>query len=677
MSFRFRPLAGAVALALSFTASAASNERGIDKANFDTSVSVCADFYQYANGGWEKNNPIPAAYSSWGMMNELSERNLAVLHQILDDAAQARSKAKPGTAQQKIGDFYASAMDEAGIEKAGIEPLKTELGEIAALKSRNDLLALINRWHANGLGVLFGFGKEADLKNSAMNIAYATQGGLGLPDRDYYTRDDADSKALRDKYVAHVERMLAMIGTDAKQAKADAVAIMALETRLAKASLTQLELRDPNKSYNIVALDAAGKATPNFDWNALLAAIGRKDITTFSLSHPVFFAEMDKALADTPVATWQAYLRWHLIDTAAPYLSKAFVDADFDFSGRTLRGAKELRPRWKRVVDSVNGNLGEALGELFVAKTFPPEAKAEMLTMVRNLLTALKQRLQNLDWMSEETKQEAMAKFATFTPKIGYPDRWRDYSKLEIKPQHYWHNVRAGIAFETQRRFAQIGQPVDKSEWGMLPQTVNAYYNPLANEIVFPAAILQPPYFDLKADAALNYGSIGGVIGHEIMHGFDDQGSQFDAKGNLRMWWTDEDRAKFNERTAKLVQQFDGFIAIDDLHVNGKLTLGENIADLGGLLVSYDAWRAATENQRLAPIDGLTPDQRFFHGWAQGWRRQHTEQDLKLRLNTDVHAPARFRVLGPYANIDAFAAAFDCKVGDNMVAKPDAKVVIW
>jgi putative endopeptidase len=675
MNLRFRPLVGAVALALSLSAVAASNERGLDAANFDVSVAACTDFYQHANGGWEKNNPIPPAYSSWGLMNELSERNLAVLHDLLETAAKA--KAKPGSTQQKIGDFYAAAMDEAGIEKAGYAPLQPDLDDIAALKDRKDLVALINRWHANGLSALFGFGKEADLKNSTMNIAYATQGGLGLPDRDYYTKEDADSKALRDKYVAHVERMLVLVGTDAKQAKADAAAIMALETRLAKASLTKLELRDPSKSYNLIEVAAANRATPNFDWNALLAAIDRKDIRSFSLSHPAFFAEMDKALADTPIDAWKAYLRWHLVDTAAPYLSKAFVEADFDFGGRTLRGAKELRPRWKRAVDAVNANLGEALGELFVAKTFPPEAKAEMQTLVQNLLKSLRQRLQNLDWMGEATKQEAMAKFATFTPKIGYPDRWRDYSKLEIKKQHYWHNVRAGIAFETRRQFAQIGQPVDKTEWGMLPQTVNAYYNPLANEIVFPAAILQPPYFDLEADAALNYGAIGGVIGHEIMHGFDDQGSQFDAKGNLRMWWTDQDRAQFNERTAKLVKQFDGFVAIEDLHVNGKLTLGENIADLGGLLVAYDAWRSATENQRLRPIDGLTPDQRFFHAWAQGWRRQHTEQDLKLRLNTDVHAPAKFRVLGPFANMDSFAAAFDCKAGEPMVAKPDDKVVIW
>jgi putative endopeptidase len=675
MNLHLRPLAAAIALTLSFSVAASSNERGIDKSNFDTSVAACTDFYKHANGNWEKNNPIPAAYSSWGIMNELSERSLNTLKEILESAAKA--EAKPGSSQQKIGEFYASAMDEAGIEKAGADAIKPELAEIAALKDKADLVALVNRWHAEGMSVLFGFGKEADLKNSSMNIGYAVQGGLGLPDRDYYLKDDADSQALRDKYVAHVERMLTMVGTEAKQAKADAAAIMALETRLAKASLTKLDLRDPNKSYNMVDVAAANKATPNFAWDALFAAIGRKDISRFSLSHPLFFAEMDKALADAPIATWQAYLRWNLIDTAAPYLSKQFVEADFDFGDRTLRGAKELRPRWKRAVDSVNANLGEAAGELYVAKTFSPEAKAQMLELVQNLQKALKVRLTKLEWMGEATKKEALGKFATFTPKIGYPDKWRDYSKLEIKRQHYWNNVRAGIAFETARQFAEIGKPVDKTEWGILPQTVNAYYNPLANEVVFPAAILQPPFFDPEADAALNYGAIGGVIGHELMHGFDDQGSQFDAKGNLRMWWTDEDRAKFNERTAKLAKQFDGFVAIEDLHVNGKLTLGENIADLGGLLVAYDAWRMATENQRLMPIDGLTPDQRFFHGWAQGWRRQHTEQDLKYRLNVDVHAPAHYRVIGPYANIDAFATAFDCKPGDRMVAKPENKVVIW
>ncbi|MCC6560445.1 MAG: M13 family metallopeptidase [Xanthomonadales bacterium] len=671
----FRPLAAAIALTLTLTAAAKTNERGIDPANFDATTPACTDFYQHANGGWLKNNPIPAEYSAWGTMNEISERNLDVLRQMLDSAA--KSEAKPGSSQQKIGDFYAMAMDEAGIEKAGLEPVRPQLAEIDALKTRADLIALINRWHAQGMGVLFGFGKEADLKNSAMNIAYATQGGLGLPDRDYYTKDDAESQALRAKSLAHVERMLTLIGGKPEQAKAEAAAILALETRLARASLTRLELRDPNKSYNVVSLDAANQATPNYAWNELFASVGRKDVATFSLSHPLFFAEMDKTLSDTPIATWQAYLRWNLIGTAAPYLSKQFVEADFDFGGRTLRGAKELRPRWKRVIDSVNGNLGEALGELFVAKTFPPEAKAQMLELVGNLQQALKARLMKLDWMSDATKKEAMAKFDTFTPKIGYPDKWRDYSALEIKRQHYWHNVRAGVAFESARQFAQIGQPVDRAEWGMLPQTVNAYYNPLANEIAFPAAILQPPYFDPKADAALNYGTIGGVIGHELMHGFDDQGSQFDAKGNLRMWWTDEDRAKFTARTDQLAKQFDGFVAIDDLHVNGKLTLGENIADLGGLLVSYDAWRLATAKQKPEAIDGLSPEQRFFHGWAQGWRRLHTEQDLKLRLNTDVHAPARFRVLGPYANIDAFATAFACKPGDQMVAKPEERVVIW
>ncbi|MBI2397998.1 MAG: M13 family metallopeptidase [Xanthomonadales bacterium] len=675
MNASFRPLALAIALTLPLAAAAGSNERGIDKSNFDASTAACADFYQHANGNWLKHNPIPAEYSAWGVMNEIAERNLGVLRQIRDAAAAA--KAEPGSTQQKIGDFYASAMDEAGIEQAGIEPIRAELDQIAALDDRAALVALINRWHAQGMGVLFGFGKEADLKNSAMNIAYATQGGLGLPDRDYYTKDDAESKALRAKYLAHVERMLTLVGSKPEQAQRDAAAVLELETRLAKASLTLVDLRDPNKSYNIVAVDAANAATPHYDWNSLFEAIGRKDLRSFSLSHPLFFAEMDKALADAPLSTWQAYLRWHLVDTAAQYLSKDFVDADFDFGGRTLRGAKELRPRWKRAIEAVNGNLGEALGELFVAKTFPPEAKAQMLELVGNLQQALKARLKKLDWMGDTTKQEAMAKFDTFTPKIGYPDKWRDYSRLDIKRQHYWHNVRAGVAFEAARQIAQIGQPVDRSEWGMLPQTVNAYYNPLANEIAFPAAILQPPFFDPKADAALNYGTIGGVIGHELMHGFDDQGSQFDAKGNLRMWWTDEDRAKFTARTAKLVEQFDAFVAIDDLHVNGKLTLGENIADLGGLLVAYDAWKIATAEQKPEAIDGLTPEQRFFHGWAQGWRRLHTEQDLKLRLNTDAHAPARFRVLGPYANIEAFATAFDCKAGDKMLAKPEDRVVIW
>jgi putative endopeptidase len=675
MITRFRPLAAAIALTLSLSALAEGNSRGIDRKNFDETAKACDNFFQYANGNWIKQNPIPAAYSSWGLMNEVGERNQLVLKQILEDSS--KTKAKPGSTQQKIGDFYAAAMDEAAIEKAGADPIKPELAEIDAVKSKADLVALINRWHAQGLSVLFGFGREADLKNSTMNIVYANQGGLGLPDRDYYTKDDADSKALRDKYQAHVARMLTMAGTDAKQAKADAAAILALETRLAQASLTKLDLRDPNKSYNMVSVDAANKATPGYAWNDLLAAIGQEEVSQFSLSHPQFFVEMDKALGDTPIATWQAYLRWNLIDTAAPYLSKAFVEADFDFSGRTLRGAKELRERWKRVVDSVNANMGEALGELFVARTFSPEAKAQALELVQNLQKALKARLLKVDWMGEATKQEALGKFATFTAKIGYPDKWRDYSALTVTRKSYWDNMRAGIAFEAKRQFDEIGKPVDKTEWGILPQTVNAYYNPLANEIAFPAAILQPPFFDPKADAALNYGSIGGVIGHELMHGFDDQGSQFDAKGNLRMWWTDEDRKNFTARTDKLVKQFDSFVAIEDLHVNGKLTLGENIADLGGLLIAYDAWRIATENQRLMPIDGMTPDQRFFHGWAQGWRRLHTEQDLKLRLNTDVHAPANFRVLGPYANIDAFATAFGCKAGDKMVATPEDKVVIW
>lgn len=647
----------------------------LDTSNFDLKTSACQDFYQHANGGWIKNNPIPAAYSSWGVFNEIEERNILVLKKILEEAA--ATSQPTGSNAQKLGDFYASAMDEAAIEKAGIEPIRADLKRIEKLKTAADIQQLIIEWHAQGIGTLFRFGVEADLKNSKQNLAYAGQGGLGLPERDYYTRDDKESAALRDKYAAHIARMLELGGSSAKQVRKDAAAVMKLETRLAKASLSRVELRDPAKNYNLVSIDAANKLTPNFNWKQLFAAIDREDVTQFSQSQPLFFAEMDKTLTDTPIKDWQAYLRWKLIKQAAPHLSKAFVDADFEFSGKTLNGTQELRPRWKRMIDQVNANIGEALGQEFVAEVFPSEAKAQALELVQNLQKALKARIEKLDWMSAETKQQALAKFATFTPKIGYPDQWRDYSALTIKRGNHLDNLRAGAAFEARRQFAEIDKPVDRNEWGMLPQQVNAYYNPLMNEIAFPAAILQPPFFDPDADAALNYGAIGAVIGHELMHGYDDKGSQFDAEGNLNSWWTAEDRKRFEERTDKLVAQFGEFAAIDDLHVNGKLTLGENIADLGGLLVAFDAFHMATANQPVTTIDGLTPDQRFFHAWARGWRRQHTDENLKLRVNTDVHAPAKFRVLGPFANLEAFHAAFGCESADPMVRVPKHRVAIW
>jgi putative endopeptidase len=674
MRIRLAPLALAIAFTFASSAGAYTNERGLDRRNLDEKTSACDDFYRYANGGWLDSNPIPPEYSSWGIGNEMRERNLNLLRQILEDSA--KQKASPGSNAQKIGDFYAAAMDEAGIEKAGYDPIKPDLAKIDALKSKEDVVALIDAWHAQGIQPLFGFGALGDLKNSSMNIAYAVQGGLGLPEREYYLKTDKESQAIRDQYVAHVEKMLALAGQDAKSAKQQAQWILAMETRLAKASLDKVAMRDPGNYYNIVTVAEADKQTPNLPWSKYLAASGL-ELETFSLAQPGFFAEADRMVADVPVEQWQAYLRWNLVSFAAPYLSKAFVEQDFAFNGKVLTGAKELRPRWKRVMDSTSNNLGEALGELYVARTFPPEAKAKGLALVQNLQKALKVRLENLEWMGDDTKKKAMEKFASFTPKIGYPDTWRDYSALTITRGHYLDNVRAGTAFEAKRQLAKIGKPVDRTEWGMTPQTVNAYYNPLQNEIVFPAAIMQPPFFDPSADDAVNYGAMGGVIGHELMHGFDDQGSKFDAKGNYVSWWTEQDRKLFEERTAKLVKQYNDYVAIDGLKVNGELTLGENIGDLGGLLVAYDAFKMTEQAKKGAKIDGFTPDQRFFLSWAQSWRRNYRPEALKLQVNTDPHSPSNFRVIGPVSNMDSFAQAFECKAGAKMVNSGDRKVEIW
>ncbi len=668
-----------MAVAISFTlsaagASAASNVRGLDPANFDTAVAACSDFYKHANGNWLASNPVPDAYSTWGVGSELRERNLELLKAILEETA--ATKPAPGSNAQKIGDFYAAAMDEKAIDKAGAGPLKADLKRIAKARTADDIAALIRDAHARGEQPLFNFGPLGDLKNSSMNIAYATQGGLGLPERDYYLRDDAESKELRDKYVAHVTAMLKLVGESDKSAAEQAGWILAIETRLAKASLDKVAMRDPGNYYNVVSVVDADQATPHLPWSAYFKAQGLNQ-ETFSLAQPGFFAEADKMLAEVPVSHWQAYLRWNLAAAAAPYLSKAFVDEDFAFNGRVLTGAKELRPRWKRVMDAINANLGEAMGELFVAKAFPPEAKAKGIALVDDLRAALKQRLEKLEWMSPETRAKAMEKFNSFRPKIGYPDQWRDYSALTISRASYADNVRAALAFENRRQLAKIGKPVDRNEWGMTPQTVNAYYNPLQNEIVFPAAIMQPPYFDPTADDALNYGAMGSVIGHEMMHGYDDQGSKFDAAGNYVSWWTADDRKNFEARTAKLVAEYDDFVAIGDLHVNGKLTLGENIADFGGLLVAFDAFQRTEQAKKGEKIDGLTPNQRFFHAFAQEWRRNYRDEALKLQVNTDPHSPSMFRVIGPITNMSSFAQAFSCKAGDPMVRSAEKKVEIW
>jgi len=674
---RFRPRALAatfvLVLASGGIASAHTNERGLDAQNFNDAVPACTDFFEHANGGWLKSNPIPAEYSQWSLDDELRERNLALLREVLEGAAKTPGAA--GSTNQKIGDFYASAMDEAAIETAGSKPIDADLARVDALKTTADVAALVRDWHAHGIPTLFDFGPEADMKNASMTIAYATQGGLGLPDRDYYLRTDAKSKALLAKYRAHVARMLTLVGR--KDAAAEAGFVVAIETDLAKASLDRVALREPENSYHMFMVKDADAKTPHFSWTEFYAAIGQAGVEKFSLAQPDFFAAADRALAKVPVAHWQAYLRWHLVNFASPALGKAFVDADFDFYSRTLRGTEELKPRWKRSIDATNEALGFAVGEAYVERAFPPEAKQRAEKLVADLKTALRARIGALDWMDEGTKKAAYAKLDTLVPKIGYPDQWRDYSALTIRRDAYFDNVRAAAEFEAKRQFAKIGKPVDRTEWGMLPQTVNAYYNPLQNEIVFPAAQLLPPYFDAKADDAINYGGIGSVIGHEMLHGFDDEGSRFDAQGNLRDWWTKDDRKKFDARTDKLVQQFNAYVPIDDLHINGKLTLGENIADLGGLQVAWDAFKIATKGQPEEKRDGFTPAQRFFLSFAQIWRTQQRPEALRLQVQSNEHAPAKYRVNGPVSNLPEFAGAFACAPAQPMARTSSQRVVIW
>jgi putative endopeptidase len=675
----FRPLVFAIGLALSTAASAATSA-AFKVADLDPKAPACTNLNTFVNEKWLAANPVPADRATWGTFEQLEETSLATQHALVDAAAQGAASAKAGSIEQKIGWFYGAAMDTATIDKAGWTPIQPELAKIDALKSPADIAAWLRADFAAGRGIPFGFGGNADFKNSSMTIAYAMQGGLGLPERDYYLKDTPDFQAKRKAYVEHIQRTLELVGTPAAAAAEQAQSIMAFETRLAKASLGRIELRDPATRYNFVSVADANKVTPHFDWAAFFAAQGADVKDGFSLSQPKFFAELDAMLGEVPVAQWQAYLRFHTIDEAAPYLSAPFVAENFAFYGQTLRGQKEQKPRWKQALEATNREMGMALGELYVAKAFSPEAKARALELVHNVSDALKARIQKLDWMSDETKQKALEKWAAFTPKIGYPDKWRDWSGLTLKPGDFYGNVAAAQKFNYDWRIAKIGKPVDRTEWSMTPQTVNAYYNPTRNEIVFPAAILQPPFFDAKADDALNYGGIGAVIGHEMSHGYDDSGSKFDAKGNFANWWTEADRNAFEARTDKLVKQFDDYVAIDDLHVKGKLTLGENIADLGGLAAAYDALQLALKKdpaEAKKKIDGFTQDQRFFLNWATVWRRNFRPEELKLRLNTDPHAPAMFRAIGAPSNMPAFAQAFGCKAGEAMVRPADAQVKIW
>ncbi len=640
----------------------------------DSAVSACTDFNAHANQRWLDSNPIPGDRTTWGSFEVLRERSLAVQKQIVEAAA--ANESATGTLKL-VGDFWATGMDDAAIEAIGITPIQPMLDAIDALNTPEQLVEHIRADYGKGSGLLFDFGPESDFQDSSKVIVYALQGGLGLPDKGYYS--DEQHKEARDGYELHIATLLTIAGADASQAESDAAAIMALETTLADASYSSEEMsRDISKYYNPVSVSDADAITPAFSWDAFFAANGIASPAQFSLSNPDFFAKLNGMFASTSMDHWKAYLRFHTIDQASRYLSKAYADQNFEFYGKALRGQQEQLPRWKRVLNEVNGSVGQALGQQYVEVAFPPESKVAMEKLVSNLSDALKLRLEKLEWMSPETREKALAKWASFTPKIGYPDKWRDWSGLSTSRDSYVGNFLAAQAFNHKFQMDKVGKPKDKTEWGMTPQTINASYNPLQNEITFPAAILQPPFFDANADAALNYGGIGAVIGHEMLHGYDDQGSRFDAEGSFVNWWQPEDTEGFKAKTAMLVEQFNSYEALPGKFVNGNLTLGENIADLGGLTVSYDAMQLAQGEGFSDPnIDGFTQEQRFFLNWATVWRRNYTDKEMGVRLTTDSHAPAKFRAMGAPQNMPTFVEAFGCEDSDPMVRSGDDRIAIW
>jgi putative endopeptidase len=649
----------------------------IDLSNFDTSVKPSEDFYRYVNGTWLKNNPVPPELSRYSSMDELREHNFAALHEILDKAAAAKRAGK-GSTLQLVGDFYASGMDSAAIEAAGMKPLQSDLDRVAAMKSTADLEKMVGSLHMLEMNVLFAFGSSVDDKNSSQMIAQFYQGGLGLPDRDYYTKDDEQSKQLREKYVAHVKKMFTLIGDDEATAEKNAKTVLDFETRLAKASMTRVEQRNPEAVYHKMTINELETTAPDFKWKEYFVAVGLPKLASLNVSQPKFATEISSMVKSVPLDDWKTYLRWHIVLNGASILSNDFVNENFDFYGKMLNGTKELRPRWKRSMLLIDGNIGDALGQLYVEKYFPPNAKKRARELVENLRETLRNRINNLDWMSDATKQQALKKLNAFGVKIGYPDKWKDYTGLKITRNSYYQNIMNASVYDFKKQLKKVGKPVDKTEWEMTPPTVNAYYHPTRNEIVFPAGILQPPYFYADADDAVNYGGIGCIIGHEMSHGFDDQGRQYDAKGNLKDWWTEDDAKKYNERASVVEKQFDNYIPIDTLHINGKFTLGENLGDLGGITLGYYALQMALEKSgRPEKIDGFTPEQRFFVSWAQVWRGNIRPENLKLRLMTDPHSPGEYRCIGPLSNMTEFMQAFDIPEGSPMIRATNERVKVW
>ena len=647
----------------------------LDPANLDRSANACVDFYQFANGGWIKNNPIPAAYSRWGSFNELEEKNQSELTKILDRAA-ADAGAKRTAASGMLGTYYASCMDSTAAEKAGAAPIRQRLEKIAAISDRAGLQREIGQLHLEGVNAVFNFGAAQDPKNSTSVIGGARQSGLGLPDRDYYTKTDPASATIRKNYLEHASKMFQLAGATPAEAQADADRVMALETALARAALTRVERRDPVATYNYRTPAQLAAMTPHFDWRRYFRDLGAPNVPAVDIESPKYFAAVDSLLANVPLTNWKAYLRWKVINASAPYLSSAFVNENFNFT-RTLTGAKELLPRVKRCTRETDAGLRDALGQAYVGEYFTPAAKARALEMVHNLEAVFRERLSSLPWMSETTRKQAIVKLEAFAEKIGYPDKWRDYSTLRIEPGPFLNNIVAVNVYENRRDLDRIGKPLDRTLWGMTPPTVNAYYNPQLNEIVFPAGILQPPFFSPTADDAVNYGGMGSVIGHEMGHGFDDQGAQYDPQGNLKNWWSADDLEKFKQRTTLIANQYDAYTVLDTVHVNGRLTLGENAADIGGLSVAYAALQKALQGKPRPLIDGFTPEERFFLAWAQIWRQNITPQGQMVRINTDPHSPGRWRTNGPLSNMPEFARAFGCKPGDPMVRPEAVRATLW
>jgi putative endopeptidase len=647
----------------------------VDIANMDQSVKPGDDFNQYANGGWIKNNPVPDDKTQYGSFTVLYDANQIKLQELVLEAAE--SSAPTGSIAQKIGDFYNSGMDTAKIESMGMQPIEASLAKVDALNSNDQLLPFIAEMHKKGGHTLFYFFGSQDDQNSSMVIANFYQGGLGLPDRDYYTSDDARSAEMRTAYVKHIQKMFELSGNDAAQAEAKAQSIMKLEIRMAEASLTRLENRDPFRTYNKMTLTELQEMAPEVNWAEYFATIGLPEPGDINVRQTDFIKEAAKMLKDENIEDWKNYLKWNIINGAASYLSSDFEKADFEFYGTALSGQKEQRPRWKRVLGSTSGSMGEAIGKLYVEKFFPPEAKERMIKLVSNLRVSLGNRIDHLDWMSDSTKLLAHAKLDAINVKVGYPDKWLNYDDLKIVEGKYFENLNNARIFAFNDGLSKIGKPYDKAEWGMTPQTVNAYYSPNANEIVFPAAILQPPFFFMNQDDAVNYGAIGVVIGHEMTHGFDDQGRNYDKDGNLNNWWKDSDAVAFDKKAQQIIDLFNNYPELDSLHVDGELTIGENIADFGGLNISWDAFQKTEQAKTTDKIDGFTPQQRFFLSYAGVWRQNILDKELARRLKEDVHSPGDARINVPLYNMDVFYDAFGISPEDKLYRAPEDRAVIW